>query len=260
MKCSLTLSRISGMPTSCALRAFAAAAMLAGSVPASAQALISPVVVELGPKHKIATVRISLSEKAIKPMRLQAQLLQWRQDLHGQAVTQPSADLIVAPRIAEVKPGQQQILRVALRGSLPGETEKAYRLVLEDIAPPSSMTLGGGAAVNFRMAYDLPVMVAPQGAAVTAIRWRPCAADAAPPTSNGMCVHVANVGNRRVKIQSVTVRGDGWQHELKLKEADAILAGAEREWLLPASAGARLREVEVRTVTGEVLRAEPSAG
>ncbi|MBK6006613.1 molecular chaperone [Ramlibacter ginsenosidimutans] len=216
--------------------------------------------VEFGPKQKIATVRITLSDQAIKPMRLQAQLLQWRQDLHGAPVTKPSEELIVTPRIAELKPGQQQVLRLALRGSLPAETERAYRLVLEDIAQPSSMDVGGGAAINFRMAYDLPVMVAPRGTIVSALRWRDCPADAAPRASKGVCVRIANAGNRRVKVQSVTVSGDGWQQALNLKEADAVLAGAEREWVVPATAMGPVRGVEVRTATGQVLRADPAGG
>ena len=77
MKCSS--SRVpGGGRASSLLRAMAAAAALAGAAAASAQALISPVVVEFGPKQKVATIRITLSDKAIKPMRLQAQLQQWR--------------------------------------------------------------------------------------------------------------------------------------------------------------------------------------
>jgi fimbrial chaperone protein len=233
---------------------------LAGAAAASAQALISPVVVEFGAKQKVATVRITLSDKAIKPMRLQAQLLQWLQDPHGAAVTQPSEDLIVTPRIAELKPGQQQVLRLALRGALPAATEQAYRLVLEDIAPPSSMDLGGGAAVNFRLAYDLPVMVAPRGPVVSALRWRACPPEPTPRAAKGVCVRIANAGNRRVKVRSVTISGDGWKQDLDLDQAEAVLAGAEREWLVPAAAAGELRGVQVRTATGEVLRAEPAGG
>jgi fimbrial chaperone protein len=238
----------------------AAAAALVGAAAASAQALISPVVVEFAAKQRVATVRITLSDKAIQPMRLQAQLLQWLQDGHGAAVTQPSEDLIVTPRIAELRPGQQQVLRLALRGPLPAETEAAYRLVLEDIAQPSTMDLGGGAAVNFRMAYDLPVMVAPRGPVVSALRWRACPSDTAPRAAKGVCVRIANAGNRRVKVQALTIGGDGWKQDLALDRADAVLAGAEREWLVPATGAGELRDVQVRTATGEVLRAEPAGG
>lgn len=260
MKCGPTRACLGGKRASFLIRAVVAAAALAGAAAASAQALISPVVVEFGARQKVATVRITLSDKAIQPMRLQAQLLQWRQDRHGAAVTQPSEDLIVTPRIAELRPGQQQVLRLALRGALPTDTEQAYRLVLEDIAQPLPMDVGGGAAVNFRMAYDLPVMVAPRGPVVSALRWRLCPPDPAQRAAKGVCVRVANAGNRRVKVQALTISGDGWQHDLQLREADAVLAGAEREWRVPGTAAGELRGVQVRTATGEVLRAEPAGG
>lgn len=256
MKCFPSPTAVSTARASWLARAAALCLALLGAAGAWGQALISPVVVEFGPRQKVATVRVTLSDTALRPMRLQAQLLQWGQDSHGAAVTQASDDLIVTPRIAELKPGQQQVLRLALRQSLPAESEKAYRLVLEDIAQPSPTELGGGAAVNFRMAYDLPVMVAPRGAVVTALRWRACPSPAAPRVTTGMCVRILNAGNRRVKIQSVTIGGDGWKEALTLKEADAVLAGAEREWVIPANAAGALKHVEVRTATGELLQVE----
>jgi fimbrial chaperone protein len=235
------------------------AAALLGSAAACAQALISPVLIEFTPKQKIATVRITLSDKATSPMRLQAQLLRWRQNVHGAPVTQPSDDLVVTPRIAELKPGQQQVLRLALRGSLPAETEMAYRLVLEDIAEPKPVKMGEGAAVNFRMAYDLPVLVAPRGPAIDALRWRTCAAPPAPRASRGACVRIINAGNRHVKLQSLTVSGDGWQQSLNFKEGEPVLVGDEREWTVPTQSPGPIRSVQARTSAGAVLQAEAAA-
>jgi fimbrial chaperone protein len=235
------------------------AAALLGAAAASAQALISPVLIEFKPKQKITTVRVTLSDKATSPMRLQAQLLSWRQDAKGAAVTQPSDDLVVTPRIAELKPGQQQVLRLALRGSLPAETEMAYRLVLEDIADSRPVDMGGGAAVNFRMAYDLPVLVAPRGPVVHALRWRNCAAAATPRATKGACVRIVNAGNSHVKVQSLTISGDGWQQSLNLKEGEPVLAGDEREWTVPTQVAGPVRSVHVRTSAGAVLQTEAAA-
>lgn len=226
---------------------------------AAAQALISPVVVLFGPRQKIATVRITLSDQASRPMRLQAQLLQWRQDLHGNAVTQPSEDLIVTPRIAELQPGQQQVLRVALRGSLPAESEMAYRLVLEDVGELPRVELEG-ASVSIRMAYDLPVMVPPRGPVVTGLRWRPCPAGPAPGAVSAVCVQLANAGNRHVKVQSITIAGEGWQESLKLKEAEAVLSGTERQWTIPATGLRVPQTVQVQTSGGAVLQVEAAGG
>jgi len=249
-----------------------AAALLSSGI-AAAQAQISPVVVEFGPKQRVATVRIVLSEKARGPMRLQVQLLRWTQDLRGEAVTQPSEDLIVTPRIADLQPGQQQVLRLGLRAGLPAQSEMAYRLYLEDIAEPASVNTGTeGVGVSFRMAYDLPVMVAPKGAIVKSLRWHSCPAGAVLPRQSSRasssnqpdaqaCVRVFNSGNRRVKVQSLTVAGDGWQQTLSFKEGENILAGDQREWNvpLPVAPAMPAQSVQLRTVQGETLQAEAGA-
>lgn len=258
MKSIPSPSAFKGARASCLFRRAAAALALLGAGTATAQALISPVVVEFGPNRKIATVRVTLSDRAIKPMRLQVQLLKWQQDLRGAAVTEPSQDLIVTPRIAELRPGEQQVLRLALRPPLPAETESAYRLVLEDIGEPGAMELAGGAAVSFRMAYDLPVMVAPRGRLVSALSWRACPPQATPPAGRGVCLRVTNTGNRRLKLQSASLSGDGWKHSIDFEEPDAVLAGASRQWVLPVAAPGPLRGVQVHTVSGETVRADPA--
>jgi fimbrial chaperone protein len=256
MKCSPSTKFFRRGRMSCWMRVTVAAVAFLGAAAATAQALISPVLIEFKPKQKIATVRITLNDKATSPMRLQAQLLRWQQDPRGGHVTQASDDLVVTPRIAELKPGQQQVLRLALRGSLPAEAEMAYRLVLEDIAEPKAMDMGGGAAVHFRMAYDLPVLVAPRGPAVKALRWRQCAAPRVPRAAGETCVRIVNAGNVHVKIQSLTLGGDGWQQAINLEEGQAVLAGEEREWTSPGQTAGPIRSVQVRTSAGAVLQAE----
>lgn len=261
MKCVSSCAPRVGERASAWLRLLLSAAALLEAGAVSAQALISPVVVEFGPKQRIATVRVTLSDAA-RPMRLQAQLLRWRQDLRGEAVTEPSTDLIVSPRIAELKPGQPQVLRIALRGALPTTTEMTYRLLLEDVAEPASAGLGGGASVNFRMAYDLPVLVPPKGPVSKELQWRPCPASAAPQKpAESICLRVLNTGNRRVKVQTLNLEGEGWQQQWSPKEPQNVLAGDEAEWHVPANAAAigPLRALGIRTFEGETLQARPAA-
>lgn len=119
--------------------AWCAAALLANGA-AVAQVLISPVVVELGARQRAVAVTVTLSDKARGPMRLQADLLRWEQDVLGEAVTEPSDDLLVTPPIAELRPGGKQVFRVALRGARPAPEELAYRLILEDVAESPAAT------------------------------------------------------------------------------------------------------------------------
>lgn len=235
--------------------AICCAALFLASGAAIGQVLINPVILELGARQRAVSVTVTLSEKAIAPMRLQAQALSWSQNLQGDELTEPSNDLLVAPPIAELRPGEKQVFRVALRGARPAPGELAYRLILEDIAEPPATQLAEGMAIKFRMRYDLPVLVAPAGAVVNAPRWRPC-----PPAPGAAeaCVRIVNGGNRRLKAQSLTLGGDGWQQALVLKDGANLLAGAEREWRVPLQAGqgGAIRTVQLHTVRGETLQAE----
>ena len=99
-----------------ALAAFSLAWLWLSSGPAAAQVLINPVLVELNPNQRVASITVSLSEKATAPMRLQAEVLRWQQDARGESVSQPSNDLLVTPPIADIRPGEKQMFRIALRG------------------------------------------------------------------------------------------------------------------------------------------------
>lgn len=254
-------------------RAVPLAALLASGT-AWAQVLIAPVLVELGARQRVVAVTVSLSDKASAPLRLQAELLRWRQDLQGAAVTEPSDDLLVSPPIADVQPGGKQVFRVALRGARPRPEELAYRLIFEDLAVPSaSGDDAPGLNIKFRLRYDLPVLLAPAGPVVNALHWKPCepakpteataaAAQVKPetPRMGEACVRLFNAGNRRVKVQTLTVLGGQWQKALGLKEGDNLLAGDTREWHVPLQAGqaGALQGVQVNTARGETLEAEAS--
>jgi fimbrial chaperone protein len=237
-----------------------ALALTAVAVPA--QVLISPVVVEMTGTGRPAVVTVTLSDKASRPVRLQAQTLSWEQGLAGEAVTRPTDDLMVSPALAELRPGQKQIFRVAQRKGAVAASEKAYRLILEDVAEAPAED--AGLAVRFRMRYDLAVLVAPPAKPSISLLWKPCPAgpsgqDAAAAAAPTACLRVVNAGTHRVKLQALQVEGEGWSRQLAFKEGANLLAGAEREWRVPAfAAQATVRTVRARTVQGEMVALEPA--
>ena len=234
--------------------AFVVAATSLMPAVASAQLLIHPVLVEFGAAQRIASVTVTLDSAAAEPMLLQADVLSWTQQLDGRAMSEGSDDLLVIPPMAELRPGEQQTFRIALRGARKKPEEMAYRLILEDVTKPPADTSGQpGMAINFRMRHDLPVLLAPMGQVVNKLYWKPC-----PSEARQACVRVVNAGNRRLSVQTLTLLGDGWQQALPLKIAETVLAGTEREWrvpLAPAQAGAP-RGVQVLSMRGETVQAE----
>jgi fimbrial chaperone protein len=209
---------------------------------------ISPVVVQIDSPRK--PVAITISNQSDRPITLQADTKVWLQ-VDGIDQYAPTDELLVVPAIAQVPPNGSQVFRIALRRPSGAPVERTYRLILEDISEeqrPSQTS-----AVAFKLTHNLPVMVAPSAPLVTAVRWTPCASK-----PSQACVRVVNTGNYRLKVQGLTLAGDGWRHALPLKAPEIILAGAAREWqvaLAPAEAGA-VRGVQVHSAQGATLEAE----
>lgn len=249
----MILSRLATGRLFCqALLAVAASALVPGL--ARAQVHIQPVLVAFGATQRIASVTVSLDPRAAEPMLLQADVLSWSQGLGGESVSANTDDLLIVPPMAELKPGDTQVFRIALRGGRQRLEEVAYRLILEDVAAPPTEAAGTpGLGVSFRMRHDLPVLLAPVGQVVNKFHWKPCPSGAAQ-----ACVRVVNAGNRRVSLQSLTLVGNGWEQTLPFEMVQTVLSGTEREWFVPLAPGqlGLLRGLRVLSVRGETLEAE----
>jgi fimbrial chaperone protein len=228
--------------------------------PSAAQLVVGPTVVEFGARQKVAAVSVTLDSHAPKPMRLQADVLVWHQTVKGEDVYDDTTELLVTPPIAELKPGQRQIFRLALRGQRAAQEELAYRLILEDISESmGSAQQAPDMKIEFRMRYDLPVMLAPVSPVVNRMMWKPCGSgDLTTTGPTGACIRLLNAGNRRVKLQSLTIVGNGWQLPVAFGEGENMLAGAEREWRVPLKSDQTglFRSVQVQTARGETLQLE----
>jgi fimbrial chaperone protein len=224
----------------------------AAAVAASAGVLISPVVVELSsPRHPIA---VTVTNDGDRPVTFQADTLTWQQ-VEGVDRFESTDELLVVPPMVQVPPKTSQIFRVMPRSPVPSPSERAYRLVLEDISEAAAPA-AGQAAITFRLSHNLPVMIAPAGKVLNALRWKPCTKE--PAGQQAVCLRILNAGNRRVKFESLTVAGEGWQQVLSLGAGENVLAGAQREWLVPLADGQAggVQGVQIKTARGETLQAQ----
>lgn len=219
---------------------------------------ISPVVLEIDSPRK--AIAVTLTNNGDRPATFQTEALVWHQ-VNGRDQTEPTDELLVVPPIVEVPARGSQIFRVMLRSRAPSPVERTYRVMLEDITEEQAAS-SGQASVAFKLTHSLPVLIAASGQVVNVLRWKPCPPVGAPATS-GMssaeaCVRLLNAGNRRVKVQSLTLGGVGWQQALSIKGGVNVLTGAEREWRVPLQVGQKgaLHNVQVLTARGELLQAE----
>jgi fimbrial chaperone protein len=179
---------------------------------------ISPVMVELTPAHRV--VAVTVSNESDLPVILQTETLAWTQ-LNGEDRHEKNDDLLVAPPIAEIKPGGSQIFRVTLRRPASAVAERAYRLVLDDVSAIKKVTKGIG--VTFSFSHRLPVFVAGTGKIGPKPHLGACPA----PASSG-CVRLDNEGDRFYQVKRLNVKGNDWHKELNA--GTRVLAGAWKQW------------------------------
>lgn len=197
----------------------AAAMMLAPAAQASSFG-VSPIRAEFGPSVKTAAITVS-NDDAV-PLSFQMRLFAWTQDAAGNDVYQLSTDLIYFPQIMTLAPGEKRLIRIGTKGEV-GETERAYRLFIEELPPPAD-TPRTGTQVAVRLRFGVPLFVAGDQAAPA-----PLIRDAVL-RGGELAVRVGNPGARHVKFESIGAHAAG----VSLGESVAgyVLAGAERTFRL----------------------------
>jgi fimbrial chaperone protein len=218
------------------LGALAVLGLVSGAVEALT---ISPVIVELSSAHKV--VSITVTNPSDRAVSFQAEALAWSQP-DGRDHYDETTDLMVVPPIAEIGAGKSQIFRVTSR-LLPGSSEQAYRLILEDVTT-ETVVAPDSATVNIRVRHSLPVFVAGAGKAQVEAHLRPCS----PPGSGG-CVRLDNQGSHYLAIKSLAIDGNDWHKGVDV--GTRVLAGAWREFRfdVPANSAGLLR-VQADTSAG----------
>jgi fimbrial chaperone protein len=206
---------------------------------------ISPVVVELSPLRRIAS--ITFKNPGDQPISFQAQARAWTQ-VDGTDRYDDTGDLIVVPPIAEIAAGGSQIFRVTTR--IPQSSqEHAFRLVFEDVteavAPPQS---SDEVSVGIRVNHNLPVFVAASGKPRAESRLGACTT---PPRGTSGCIRLDNDGNHYAQIKLLTIESGAWRKEIEIR--DRVLAGAWRQWTfdVPATVTGPLK-VTAETRDGSV--------
>lgn len=212
---------------------------------------VSPVVIEIDSARK--AVAVTITNDGNRAATFQADSFVWRQ-VDGVDHYEPDDELMVVPAIVEVPPNGSQVFRVMLRAPTASPVERTYRVMLEDISSEVERVEGSG--LSFRFKHNLPVLIAPSVKVVNSMQWKACTSA---PRAGEACVRLRNSGNRRIKIDTITIGGEGWTQSLPLKPQLNVLAGAEREWRLALAPGrsGKLSTVTVLTTQGQALSASP---
>lgn len=202
-------------------------ATLVLAMPAAAGVRISPILLTIGPRNRVATLTLTNDED--RAAKLVAEVKTRSQPNGQDEALSDTDDLIVNPPIALVPAGKAQIFRVALRHPLPPGAERAYRLVVTDVTP-ASLDSSEATQVAIRLSHLIPLFVTTTPGGRPSLTIGPCGA-----TSGEMlCARVGDVGQAHAQILSVTFRGDGWSEVSR--QRGALVAGGVLRFSVPRPA------------------------
>jgi fimbrial chaperone protein len=209
----------------------APSAALAGSVE------LSPITLQMVGKERTTTLRVRNTEA--QPITLQLRAVDWAQTQGDDAYTR-SQTLAVSPPVFTLKPGETQTVRVVVEGVDAVKTEKAYRLILDQI-PESRLKGEAGVVVPIRVL--LPVFLTPSASSRPKLSWTLSA------SPSGGVLTAKNTGDARERLVGLKVTSGATEVSSEQGLSGYVLAGSSRTWSL-SGAGAGTAKV---SVTGEGL-------
>lgn len=193
---------------------------------------VAPTTIDLPPGSGMAVFYVT--NRGDTAVMVQIQGLDWRQTEKGDQLD-PSEALTVSPPMARLAPGQQQIVRLAVKPDLGATDERAFRLLVSELPDPSMQAAEG---VHVLLQFSVPVFKAGAHLAQPHLDWQ------AASSSEGFSLVAHNSGARHVKLVNLSfVTAGGRPVAVAPRAFFYILPGASHRWSIPA------RDVK----TGETL-------
>ena len=214
---------------------------------------VSPVRLELdsGARGVVMNVR----NKGNATTRFQASVYSWVQDEEGRMSLAPTQDLFFFPSMLTLEPGESRPIRVG-SSSAPQDTERSFRIVVEELPPLQPSTQATGLNVLTRV--SIPVFLAPKKKTLHG------QIDEAVLRESKFHVRVKNPGTVNFFIRNLRVRGlDAKGKRLVEQEEPGwyVLAGDSQVYAMEVAGKAcrkvRTLEVEMETDQGVLRQTSP---
>lgn len=209
---------------------------LIGAPVLAASLQVSPVTIDLQARQN--SEGLWLSNSGTQPLQAQVRVYAWVQE-GGEDLLKLTNDMVASPPMLTIQPGQRQIVRLVRvgAGQAPPSTEKAYRVVMDELP------VGAGAeGVKFVLRYSVPIFIAPpapegaaggQSTSVPAVVW------SVREGPGGAVLTATNKGSTRAKVTNVSLLGRNGK-KIVVSEGlyGYVLPGSIRHWSLSREAGA----------------------
>jgi len=153
---------------------------------------VSPLSFSFSKTNKSGVLTVSNDDKKDLDIRIRPKI--WIQNASGEDNYQDSNDLVVFPRRLSLKPGEKKIIRLGVNETQT-TTEKAYRLFLEEVAPPE-VPNDANAKLSVLINIGVPVFLTP-AQAVPQLTVQPIVVD------NKLKLELSNQGNAHIRLARI---------------------------------------------------------
>lgn len=191
-----------------------------------------------------------------QPVTLQVRSLGWSQAGNEDQYARQD-EVVTSPPIANVAPGQRQMIRILRRDTGTTPAEHSYRLLIDELPPPQEASTAAGVSggVNFRLRYSIPVFVPMAGApAEPRLSWTLKQHDGA------WFLGATNQGATHAQLSVVKLSGAGGaSFEVSSGLMGYALAGSGREWRLPEKFPAALAATGLKVEATVNTLVQPAA-
>lgn len=207
-------------------RALAAALCL---MPCPALAQTAVVIWPVDPRIEAGeqATAIWLENKGDAPVTLQLRSFGWSQ-ASGTDTHLDQVSIVASPPIAQVAPGERQLVRVIRRGPA-AKGEQAYRLIIDELPRPRLEADGTSARLDVQMRYSLPLFTydVPRETAKSALDTRVTIED------GKRWLVVRNTGSGHARLTDLTSEQRGAMASVQSGLVGYVLPGATMRWPLP---------------------------
>ena len=190
-----------------------------------------------------------LENRGKEAANLQVRVFAWRQGNYEEQF-QAQREIVGSPPVANIAPGQKQLIRLTRTGSSPAGQEQAYRIIIDEIPsalPADASSEAPKAAIRLQMRYSVPLSVYGEGlwgkpdptggrneagVGKPQLSWRPVTVQGRP------FVELRNTGPVHARLTDVVVQQGARERPLAEGLLGYILPGASMRWPSPGAASA----------------------
>jgi fimbrial chaperone protein len=131
--------------------------LLIGPAAAQNNYTVSPLRLEIS--AKVPSTVLQVTNRGDESATMQVQQRAWVQR-DGRDEQDETRNLIISPAIFTFKPGETQVIRIALRGQPDRQVEGAYRILVSELPPPHVPAAPEVFSFRIALRMDLPLFVA----------------------------------------------------------------------------------------------------